>query len=97
MESDQTLQEPELKEKENRPNCFADLNKVFPIRPDGLRHTPDICLACSSKTDCLRAAMAKKEGLQVHAEKVDRAYHSGVIGFIERWARRKELHRKINS
>lgn len=80
-----------------RPNCFSDLNKVFPVRPDGLRHTPDICLACSFKTECLRAAMEKKEGLKVYSEKVDRAYRSGVIGFLERWSKRKELHRKIHS
>ncbi len=93
-ESDST--QPESK-KNNRPNCFADLDKVFPIRPDGLRHTPDVCLACASKTECLRAAMKKKQGLKVYSEKIDRAYRSGVMGFLERWAKRKELHRKLNS
>lgn len=82
---------------QKRPNCFADLTKVFPLRADGLRHTPDICLACPHKTECLRAAMDKKEGLKVYSEKVDRAYRSGVIGFLERWSKRKELHRKLNS
>ena len=93
-ESDSAQPEPE---KNKHPNCFSDLNKVFPLRSDGLRHTPDICLACPSKTECLRAAMKKKQGLKVHAEKIDRAYHSGVMGFLERWAKRKELHRKLNS
>lgn len=82
---------------QKRPNCFADLSKVFPISSDGLRHTPEICLACPHKTDCLRTAMGKKEGLKVYSEKIDRAYRSGVIGFLERWAKRKELHRKLNS
>jgi hypothetical protein len=87
---------PETPEQK-RPNCFADLTKVFPLGKDGLRHTPDICLACPHKTECLRAAMGKKEGLKVYAETVDRAYRSGVIGFLERWSKRKDLHRKLNS
>jgi hypothetical protein len=80
-----------------QPSCFANLDKVFPMSADGLRHTPDICLNCVDKTECLRAAMAKKQGLKVYAEKVDRAYNSGVMGFLERWAKRKEIHRKMNS
>ncbi len=93
-ESDST--QPESEEKK-RPSCFSDLDKVFPLRPDGLRHTPDICLACYSKTECLRSAMQKKQGLKVYSEKIDRAYRGGVMGFLERWAKRKELHRKLNS
>jgi hypothetical protein len=64
---------------------------------DGLRHTPDDCLKCLCKTDCLRSAMHKKQGLKVRVERVDRAYHSGLIGFFERWAKRKALFRKLNS
>lgn len=80
-----------------QPECFADLNQVFPMGADGLRHTPANCVKCPVKTDCLRAAMGKKQGLKVYKEKVDRAYRSGVMGFLERWAKRKEIHRKMNS
>ncbi len=41
--------------------------------------------------------MGKKQGLKVYEEKVDRAYRSGLMGFFERWAKRKAIHRKINS
>jgi hypothetical protein len=83
--------------KGERPDCFSNLDRVFPMGSDGLRHTPESCLACPAKTDCLRAALAKKQGLKVHSEKLDMAYHSGMIGFFQRWVKKKELHRKMNS
>jgi len=83
--------------KEDQPDCFSDLDKVFPMGSDGLRHTPEFCLACPAKTDCLRAAINKKQGFKAHAERLDRAYNSGMIGFFQRWAKKKELHRKMNS
>jgi hypothetical protein len=38
--------------------------------------------------------MARPQGLEVREEAVDRAYHSGMIGFLDRWSRKKTLHRK---
>ena len=38
--------------------------------------------------------MSRSGGLQVHEEIVDRAYESGMIGFLSRWSRKKELSRK---
>jgi len=72
-----------------QPACFGDLESVFPVGTDGLRHTPECCMACSEKTDCLKAAMESLGGLKVREEKLNRAYESGMMGFLERWARKK--------
>ncbi|SHK04656.1 hypothetical protein SAMN02745216_02764 [Desulfatibacillum alkenivorans DSM 16219] len=75
------------------PKCFGDLQKVFPMGEDGLRASPDECLACQCKTDCLRYALAGTDGTAVHEEQVDKVYNSGNMGFLERWSKRKTLHR----
>lgn len=62
---------------------------------DGLRHTPQACLPCVYKTECLRHAMDQDEGLAVREETVDRAYASGLIGFWQRWSRKKNLQRRM--
>ncbi|MFP4039544.1 MAG: hypothetical protein ACLFS7_03295 [Desulfosudaceae bacterium] len=77
--------------------CFGILDRVFPMQPDGLRETPAECLACPHKTACLKKAINSRQGLQLTEEKVDRAYASGNMGFLERWAKRKSIHRKKSS
>jgi hypothetical protein len=74
--------------------CFGKLEKVFPMGADGLRESPEPCLSCYCKTECLRAAMKGHDGLQVQQEIVDRAYDSGLMRFIDRWSRKKALHRR---
>lgn len=59
---------------------------------DGLRHTPESCFPCIYKTDCLRAALKKTEGIKVQEEKLERAEQAGMMGFFERWSRKKALH-----
>jgi hypothetical protein len=76
------------------PRCFGRLETVFPIGPDGLRHTPPECLACDLKTECLRSAVTGEQGLAVKQERLERAYQAGAVGFLERWARQKELERR---
>ncbi len=80
--------------KEKYPSCFGVLDSVFPKCDNDLRTTPEVCFACFCKTECLRLAMSRSGGLQVHEEIVDRAYESGMIGFLSRWSRKKELSRK---
>ncbi|MFW6236907.1 MAG: hypothetical protein ACOC3F_00790 [Desulfosudaceae bacterium] len=80
-------------DKSHKP-CFGILDRVFPMQPDGLRETPAECLACPDKTACLAQAIHSKDGLQLTEEKVDRAYASGNMGFLERWARRKSIQQK---
>ena len=77
------------------PKCFGELETVFPKTKDGLRNTPDACLECIHKTACLRSAMEGAGGVKVREEIVDRAYDSGMMGFIERWSKKKELKRKL--
>lgn len=80
--------------KKEHPVCFGKLDHVFPMGKDGLRHTPESCLACYCKTQCLRAAIQGPEGIKVQEERVDRSYESGNMSFVERWARKKTLERR---
>lgn len=76
---------------QEKPDCFGIIDRVFPMGDDGLRHSPEACMACIHKTDCLRSAIANPDGVKVREEIVDRAYQSENIGFFERWSRRKYL------
>lgn len=83
-----------MKRDREYPYCYGKLELVFPMGKDGLRHTPESCMPCIYKTECLRAAVAETGGLEIREEKVDRAYSAGLIGFFERWSRKKELERQ---
>jgi len=80
--------------KEKYPPCFGDLDTVFPKGNDGLRNTPENCLSCAHKTECLRSAMEGADGLKVREEYLDRAYASGIMSFLERWSLKKDLKRR---
>ncbi|MFH2220133.1 MAG: hypothetical protein ABII68_10805 [Pseudomonadota bacterium] len=77
------------------PDCFGELDIVFPKGENGLRETPATCLECLHKTECLRKVLEGGGGAKVREEFVDRAYASGRIQFLERWSRKKYLHRRI--
>ncbi|MBF0449358.1 MAG: hypothetical protein HQK75_01505 [Candidatus Magnetomorum sp.] len=80
---------------ESLPECFSDMDTVFPMTETGLRMSPQTCMACEQKTLCLREAIQNgQKGVDVQQENVDRAYQSGVIGFWSRWSRKKILHRQ---
>ena len=76
------------------PACFGNLKTVFPMGEDGLRHTPENCMACGFKTPCLKTAMNGARGMDVKEEMLDRSYQSGIIGFWSRWSQKKTLYRK---
>ncbi len=78
------------------PHCFANLDKVFPMGKNGLRQTPESCMVCIYKVECLRAAMGNSDGFKVREEIIDRAYSSGIIGFFERWSKKKDIQRRIS-
>ncbi len=82
-------------ESEGRPYCFGKMDTVFPMGQDGLRHSPESCMVCFCKTDCMRTALHGSGGVKVQEEKVDRAYESGMMGFLERWSKKKTLHRNM--
>ena len=73
------------------PDCFGRLEIVFPKGKHGLRNTPQTCLPCSHKTECLRSAMKGAGGLKIREEMLDRAYQSGRMGFFERWSKMKQI------
>ncbi len=77
------------------PKCFGELETVFPKTKEGLRSTPEACLECLHKTECLRSAMGGAGGVKVREEIVDRAYDSGMMSFLERWSKKKELKRRL--
>ena len=83
-----------MERREEKPYCFGNLDIVFPKGEDGLRHSPESCFPCIYKTQCLRAAIKNHKGLAVEQERVDRAYASGMIGFLGRWSRKKDIHRQ---
>jgi hypothetical protein len=87
------MEKEDEKTASRTPDCFGDIETVFPPGKNGLRNSPIACMACVFKTECLRAAMKAREGLVVREEQVDRAYDSGMMGFFERWSRKKTLHR----
>ena len=78
----------------NRPECFGDIEQVFPLAEDGLRHSPEKCLACDEKTVCLKTAIAGKNRVQFEEEKLDRAYKAGNVSFLQRWSKKKTLHKR---
>lgn len=77
------------------PRCYGELDIVFPEGEDGLRVSPESCIACGHKTECLRTAMKGRNGVQVKAAALDRAYAAGMVGFLERWSKKKEFHQTI--
>jgi hypothetical protein len=80
-----------MEHDDNKPDCFGVIDVVFPMQDDGLRHSPESCMECRYKTECLRTAIKNPKGLKVREELVDRAYDSGNIGFLKRWSKRKYL------
>ncbi len=85
-----------MADKKNvHPDCFGILDTVFPKGEEGMRTSPEVCFSCLFKTDCLKQAMNSRDGLKILEENIDRAYESGIISFIERWSKKKLIHRKI--
>jgi len=84
-----------MDETQAKPECFGDLETVFPMGPDGLRHSPERCMHhCPHNTACLRAALRSEKGEIVEEERIDRAVESGLMGFFERWSRKKNIHQR---
>ena len=73
--------------------CFGNLDIVFPMGEDGLRHVPDNCFKCEEKTPCLKTALHGDSGINVKEEKLEREHKSGHVSFLSRWSRKKALSR----
>lgn len=79
-----------------RQECFASLDKVFPFGDDGMREVAASCWDCSERVECLRAAVSGDRANQgqgrLDEEKAVQADGDGVGGFLRRWSRRKSRH-----
>lgn len=77
------------------PECFGNLEKVFPMGENGLRQTPDECFFhCAVKTACLRQAIKGEQGPDLEEERLELRDKAGLMSFIERWSKKKQIHRK---
>ncbi len=86
-----------MNKEQEVPECFGNLEKVFPMGEKGLRQTPDDCFFhCPVKTRCLRQAIGSKEGTKVEEEIVERSDKVGALNFFERWSRKKQIHKRKN-
>ncbi len=85
------------RERTDPPDCFGQLDKVFPVGEEGLRTSPPECMKCPHAKSCLQAAMGGLEGLKLQEEKVDHTYEYGLIGKIERWSRKKLIRQQMES
>ena len=93
QQTEKTMADKEIDNKV--PDCFGELETVFPKGKNGLRNTPETCLLCGHKTECLRSAIDGVGGLKVREEFIDRAYTSGRMGFMERWSIKKDIKRRL--
>ena len=75
--------------------CFGILDDVFPLGDKGYREVVPECFKCPDAVLCLKAAISTKEGLEMRAELLDRAASGGLLGRLQRWSRKKALHRLI--
>ncbi len=78
------------------PDCFGQLETVFPLGEEGIRTSPAECMKCPFAKTCMQTALRSPEGLKLEEERVDRAYEYGLIGKLERWSRKKLLRQEID-
>ncbi len=84
-----------INETNEKPDCYGDLDGVFPMGEDGLRQSPDKCMfECGLKTDCLREAIATQRGIELQEKQVKKNYESGMMNFFQRWSAKKRLENK---
>lgn len=83
--------------KTDPPECFGQLDAVFPVGEEGLRTSPPECMTCPFAKSCLQAAIRSPEGLKLQEEKVDQAYERGLIGKLDRWSKKKRIHEEIKA
>lgn len=81
----------------DRPDCFGQLDIVFPMGEEGVRTTPPECMKCALVKSCIQAAMHGPEGLRLEEARVDLAYEYGLIGRLECWSKKKLIHQKIEA
>jgi hypothetical protein len=76
-----------------RKHCFGILEVVFPEGEKGMREVPPGCTDCTERVVCMKAALASEDGIRFTEEMLERSESVGMIGWLERWSRKKELNR----
>ncbi len=87
------MNDPELQ----HPECFGNLDIVFPSGEEGIRTTPPKCMKCPLVKSCIQTAMRGPQGLRLQEERLDQAYAYGLIGTLERWSKKKLLRQQIEA
>ena len=59
----------------------------------GLREVVPGCVQCPDRVLCLKEALNTQDGLEMQAKKLDRLANNGLIGRLNRWSQKKEIHR----
>ncbi|MFH1137082.1 MAG: hypothetical protein V1816_13495 [Pseudomonadota bacterium] len=82
--------------EESKPQCFGELERVFPMGKDRLRTVRDSCAACPQVQSCLKAAVNTPAGLEMRVRRLEEFGRSGstgegVLGFFKRWSELKTL------
>jgi hypothetical protein len=77
----------------SRKECFGILARVFPVGESGMREVVPECFVCDDKTECLRAALASSDGLELREDLLEKRSAGGFIGRIKRWSEKKTLSR----
>jgi hypothetical protein len=79
----------------NKPECFGDIDSVFPMTENGYRESPENCIKnCSFKRECIVKALESDKGIDKKSEMLDDAYEAGNINFFARWAKKKSLENR---
>ena len=73
--------------------CFGILDKVFPVKEGGLREIVQECFNCPERLDCLKEALASREGIEMRTGIIERSSSGGLSGRIRMWSQKKELSR----
>ncbi|HDG96938.1 MAG: hypothetical protein DRG71_06035 [Deltaproteobacteria bacterium] len=75
--------------------CFGVLDKVFPEGEGGLRQVPQDCFQCPDHVQCLKVALASREGVEFRMGLLNRRRPTGFVDRIKRWSERKALTRSL--
>ncbi|MBF0525801.1 MAG: hypothetical protein HQK56_11975 [Deltaproteobacteria bacterium] len=84
----------------DQPDCFGQLERVFPMTHVGLRMVTLECRGCPSLKGCLKSAVDGKSGAGIKETPAkdepeeERKADVGVVGFLKRWSVKKEQARQ---
>lgn len=79
------------------PDCFGDIERVFPVGQDGHREVSPDCWPCGERIECLRQAVASRQGkdaLVIERARREEESIGGAAGFFKRWSLLKAHNRR---